>query len=177
MSVSKQNTKITRPVDTEHLEKLVSQSVGDPRPTSKMHKDELLGLLGKVGGTAPAVPLLAKPPTSATLDDEVDDDRKTELLEAKQFRHLAAGSQEITPPSLDSADEPGHPDAAAQASEPLLDEERHEPSRDHLAEPASKPPAPVLPAAPTKAGPRIVLSLLVLTIVASAGFLGLQLAT
>lgn len=173
MSVSKQNNKITRPVDTEHLEKLVSQSAGDPRPTSKMHKDELLNLLGKAGDTAPAVPLLASVP----LDADVDDDRKTEILEAKQFRHLAAGSQEIKPPSPDFAEEPGEPAAAAQAAEPLLAKERPEPSRDHLAEPASKPAAPVLPVAPSKAGPRIVLSLLVVTIVASAGFLGLQLAT
>jgi hypothetical protein len=141
MPVSKQHTKITRQVDTKHLEQLASQSVQDPRPTSKMHQDELLGLLGKAGDMAPkALPV-----------QEVDDDGKTHRLETTPFRTLAAGSQQIKPPPFEPVEAPRNPDLA-------------------------EPHAPVLPAARSKAG-RIVLSLLLLTIVASVGFLGVQLAT
>ncbi len=183
MSVGKQNSRITKPFDSKHLEELAKQSApgsaeSDPRPTCKIHKDELLGLLDLSLGAAaapPSGPTPAGSGTHARLDPasstngEIStlDDRETQRMEAKHFQPLVDGGLPITPALLESVDCHGEADAAAaqarsgpRAPEAVVEELGHE-----------------LPPPPPNTGLRIFISLIVLATIGFAGFLGLQIAT
>jgi hypothetical protein len=181
MSAGNQNSRITKPFESQQVKELASRSVrapteaGEPappkvplaassgrmprnadadlRPTSKLHKDELLGLLdlaaGQVAAPAESRPAHARlvpagstsePPATTAQDD--DDDRQTQRLQAKHFRALVENGQPATPALLETVDWYGDADAAAadksrppRAPEAVLDELGHEPSRKVIVDP------------------------------------------
>ncbi len=191
MSVGEQNSRITKPFDSKHLEELAKQSApgsaeSDPRPTCKIHKDDLLGLLDLSIGAAAAPPPDPTPAGSGTTHARlgaagssndalatVRDDRETQRMQATHLQSMAEGGLPVTPALLESVDWYRDADAAAaqarsgpRAPEALLDELGHEsPARD-LAQPAR-----------SSAGLRIFISLIILATIGFAGFLGLQIAT
>lgn len=191
MSVGNQNTRSTKPFDSQQVEELASRSVraptetGEPlppqvplaassgrmprngdadlRPTSKLHKDELLGLLDLAAGQV-ATPEEPRPaharlvpagstsePTAPTAGAAEDDDRQTQRLQAKHFRALVENGQPVTPALIETVDWYGDADAAAaeksrphRAPEAVLDELGREPSRKVIveSEPAASAPTP-----------------------------------
>jgi hypothetical protein len=190
MPIGEQNTRITKPFDSEHLEELATQSAqvpsessdprsetllaassarmrrsveSDPRPTSKLHKDEILGLLDmskRLGQASPTAPARTDPRTAharlvpagstnalpATIDDH--NDRSTQRMQAKHLEAVVESGQAVTPALLESVDWYGETDAAAaqartrpRAPEAVLDELGGESPMTPSPEEPSTPPS------------------------------------
>jgi hypothetical protein len=133
MSFGDQNKRTTRPIDSEYLEELASQSARPsvepeehlprgplaassgrmPRidqrgslPTSKIDPEELIGLLGK------AAPSMASAPLVDT--HSADDDVMTQRMGADQFQALLQTSQASGAPHARPSTLPPEPRAVSE---------------------------------------------------------------
>jgi len=124
MSLGNQNKRTTRPIDTQHLEKLARQSAHTPHspervllPTSKIDPAELRGLLDTFD------PAASPPPPGR----EASDALMTQRMQADQFQALLQTSQAkppSTPIALGSA--PGIAVPASESSPAALPPPRQE---------------------------------------------------
>lgn len=187
MSFGDQNKRTTRPIDSEYLEELASQSARPgvepkeslprgplaassgrmPRidergslPTSKIDPKELIGLLGK------AAPGKAAPPTaSAPLVDtsSASDDFMTQRMEADQFQALLQTSQVAGAPHAQLSTPPPEQHAAAEtpATSATLPSEQGDTPR------VTRHPIDLRRSSARSAGVQVLIGLLVIALVSA----------